>query len=61
MKNKIFQAGRPVMGEKLIGREKILENIVRLLISGQSVVLIAPRRFGKTSLLIEALARIKNQ
>jgi AAA+ ATPase superfamily predicted ATPase len=61
MKNKIFQAGRPVIGEKLIGREKILENIVRLLISGQSVVLIAPRRFGKTSLLIEALTRIKNQ
>jgi AAA+ ATPase superfamily predicted ATPase len=61
MKNRIFQAGRPVVGEKLIGREKILEQMVRSLISGQSVVLIAPRRFGKTSVLIEALNKIEKQ
>jgi AAA+ ATPase superfamily predicted ATPase len=61
MKKGIFQAGRPVMGERLIGREKILQQVVRLLVSGQSVVLIAPRRFGKTSILIEALDRISKQ
>ena len=55
----LFQAGRPVLGEKLIGREEILEKIIRLLISGQSVVLIAPRRFGKTSVVLEVLNRIK--
>ena len=57
----LFQAGRPVLGEKLIGREEILEKIIRLLISGQSVVLIAPRRFGKTSIVLEVLNRIKAQ
>jgi len=61
MKHAIFQAGRPVIGEKMIGREEILEKVVRLLISGQSVVLIAPRRFGKTSVMIEALNRVKKK
>lgn len=61
MKQAIFQAGRPVVGEKMIGREKILEQVVRLLISGQSVVLIAPRRFGKTSVMIEALNRVRKE
>lgn len=28
---------------------------------GQSVVLVAPRRFGKTSLVLEALARLEKQ
>ncbi|MCD4791456.1 MAG: hypothetical protein K8R37_15785 [Bacteroidales bacterium] len=57
----LFQAGRPVLGERLIGREEILEKIIRLLISGQSIVLIAPRRFGKTSIVLEVLNRIKVQ
>lgn len=57
----LFQAGRPVLGEKLIGREEILEKIIRLLISGQSIVLIAPRRFGKTSIVLEVLRRIDAQ
>ena len=57
----LFQAGRPVLGEKLIGREEILEKIIRLLISSQSVVLIAPRRFGKTSIVLEVLNRLRVQ
>jgi hypothetical protein len=57
----LFQAGRPVIGEKLIGRKEIIKKIIHLLISGQSVVLIAPRRFGKTSILLEVLNQIKKQ
>jgi len=55
----LFQAGRPVMGNKLIGREEILKEIIHYLNSGQSVVLIAPRRFGKTSVVLEVLNRFK--
>jgi AAA+ ATPase superfamily predicted ATPase len=55
----LFQAGRPVMGNKLIGREEVLKEIIHYLNSGQSIVLIAPRRFGKTSVVLEVLNRFK--
>ncbi|MCK5033418.1 MAG: ATP-binding protein [Calditrichia bacterium] len=57
----LFQAGRPVLGTKLIGREEILKKIISYLISGQSIVLLAPRRFGKTSIVIEVLNRFKSK
>ena len=56
----LFQAGRPVIGNKLIGREEIMKEIIHFLVSGQSIVLIAPRRFGKTSVLLEVLKRLKD-
>jgi len=52
-------AGKPVTGDQLIGREKEIRLIGEYLAMGQSVVLIAPRRFGKTSLLLEMLNRKK--
>ena len=54
-----IQAGKPVTGKDLIGREKELSLIQSLLLQGQSVVLIAPRRFGKTSVVLELLERLK--
>jgi AAA+ ATPase superfamily predicted ATPase len=54
-------AGKPVTGDQLIGREKEIILIEKYLDMGQSVVLIAPRRFGKTSLLLEMLHRKKEQ
>lgn len=54
-------AGKPVTGDQLIGREKEIGLIGKYLDMGQSVVLIAPRRFGKTSLLLEMLNRKKAQ
>ena len=57
----LFQAGRPVVGEKLIGREQAIKQIISFLVGGQSVVLMAPRRFGKTSILLEVLNRVKSQ
>ena len=55
----LFQAGRPVIGNRLIGREDVLKEILYYLTSGESVVLIAPRRFGKTSMVLELLNRLK--
>lgn len=54
-----FQAGKPVTGSQLVGREDIIKQVFQLALSGQSVVLIAPRRFGKTSILLEVLERLK--
>jgi AAA+ ATPase superfamily predicted ATPase len=51
--------GKPVAGKDLIGREQEINLILNLLNQGQSVVLIAPRRFGKTSILLEVLKRLK--
>ncbi len=56
-----FQVGKPVMGNDLIGRDKEINEIINLLRAGQSVVLIAPRRFGKTSVLLEVLERMKKE
>jgi hypothetical protein len=55
-----FVYGRPVVGENFVGREDTLERIETLIDTGQSVILIGPRRYGKTSLLLEAQRRLKN-
>jgi len=55
----IFQVGKPVTGSQLIGREEEIKKIEQYLKMGQSVVIIAPRRFGKTSVLLEILRRSK--
>lgn len=56
-----FIAGKPVTGKNLIGRESVISQILSLVAKGQSVVLIAPRRFGKTSVLLEVLNRSRNE
>jgi len=53
-------AGPPVTGLNFVGREKEIEYITELLRLGQNIVLIAPRRYGKTSLVLEVLSRMKN-
>lgn len=55
-----LRVGKPVTGDELIGREKEIMEILNALRSGQSVVLIAPRRFGKTSIMMEALQRLSD-
>jgi len=56
-----FTTGKPVTGDQLIGRDDILDQIENLLLNGQSVVLIAPRRFGKSSVLLELLNRLRDK
>ncbi|RLD55830.1 MAG: hypothetical protein DRJ05_12325 [Bacteroidetes bacterium] len=55
------QVGKPVTGKEFIGRGKELALLMEYMKMGQSVVLVAPRRFGKTSLVLEALSRLKKQ
>ena len=54
------QVGKPVTGKELVGRENEISLLMEYLQMGQSVVLVAPRRFGKTSLVLEALTRLKD-
>ncbi len=55
------QTGKPVKGKNFIGREKEISLLMEYMKMGQSVVLIAPRRFGKTSLILEVLQRLNKQ
>jgi len=57
----MIQVGRPVDGMQFIGREKEIQEIITYLKMGQSIVVIAPRRFGKTSLVLEVLRRMKKE
>jgi AAA+ ATPase superfamily predicted ATPase len=55
------QVGKPVIGNDLIGRQQELRLIRELLLAGQSVVIIAPRRMGKTSLMIELINQLRSE
>ena len=55
-----IQVGNPVTGSNFIGRENEINYIIELLGLGQNIVLIAPRRYGKTSLVLEILSKIKS-
>lgn len=50
-----------MIGEELIGREEELKEIRHLLQTGQSIILLAPRRFGKTSLILTVLKQLKEK
>ena len=56
-----LNVGRPVTGNELIGREKEVNLMLKTLKAGQSVALIAPRRFGKTSIMLEVLQRLSRE
>src|SRR3989304_3550507 len=54
-----FPIGVPVSGEELADRETELQTIVKEVESGGRLFLISPRRYGKTSLLLEARRRLQ--
>lgn len=58
---KLFVTGLPVIEKDLVGRKDELKEVEYLLRNGQSVVLIAPRRFGKTSLALTVLRRLQKE
>lgn len=60
MKN-LFPAGKPVVGNMLIGRAELLNELETVLDIGQSVILVAPRRYGKTSVALEILKRFQKK
>ncbi len=57
----LFPAGKPVSGNMLIGRKTLLTELTQILAIGQSIVLIAPRRYGKTSIALEILNQFKTK
>ena len=58
---RLFVTGVPVTGNDLVGRKQELSEIRHSLGNGQSVVLIAPRRFGKTSLILTILQEFQRK
>jgi hypothetical protein len=55
---KLFVTGVPVTGDGFTGRSKELSQLEYFLENGQSVVVIAPRRFGKTLLILKVLEKV---
>jgi hypothetical protein len=54
-----FTTEQIVTGTQLIGRQKELDQVKQTLTSGGKLFLIAPRRFGKTSLLLTATEQLR--
>ncbi len=58
MKNP-FKFGTVVKGEDFCDREKDMKNIMQALESGMSVSIISPRRYGKTSLIVNTMEKME--
>jgi len=56
-----FKYGVAVTGKHFTNREEEIKTITLDLISGQNIILYSPRRFGKTSLILEVMARLKKE
>src|SRR3989440_12056314 len=54
-----FPVGGPVPAADLVGRETYLRRLIERLEDGQHVLISGPRRIGKTSIIIEALRRLR--
>lgn len=53
-----FHYGTPVEGDQFTGRERELAALMARMRDGVNVVLLSPRRYGKTSLLLRAEAEL---
>src|SRR3989449_11056226 len=56
-----FPVGGPVPAADLVGREAYLRRLVDRLEDGNHVLIAGPRRIGKTSIILEALRRLKRR
>jgi len=61
MKINPFYYGEVVTGENFTNRVDEIERLTTELCGGHNVFLISPRRYGKTSLIINTLEQIKNR
>jgi uncharacterized protein len=55
-----YHYGTPVSGDQFAGREQETSGLVARMRDGINVVVISPRRYGKTSLLARAAARMRD-
>src|SRR5919197_4654972 len=56
-----FPVGGPVPGADLVGRETYIRRIGERLWDGNHVLVAGPRRIGKTSIILEALRRLRRR
>lgn len=56
-----FTFGTVATGESFYDRHKECDHIVKTLAGGNNMVLYAPRRFGKTSLIVKAIQQLEEQ
>lgn len=56
-----FKSGGAVTGEYFTDREEEIKTLFLDLASGQNVILYSPRRFGKTSLILEVIRCLKKE
>ena len=52
MKENPFRYGQVVTGEYFTNREDEIKEISEEIVSGQNIILISPRRYGKTGVVI---------
>jgi AAA+ ATPase superfamily predicted ATPase len=58
---KYFPLGGPVPAEDLVGRERYIAAAMERLLDGQNLLVAGPRRIGKTSVILEALRRLRRK
>ena len=56
-----FVYGKVARGESFADRETEIEELMADIQSGQNVIIFSPRRYGKTSLILEVLDRVKKE
>lgn len=56
-----YHYGSPVGGDHFCDREEALADVEARMLSGANVVLLSPRRYGKSSLLLRAIDRVRRR
>ena len=56
-----FEYSDPVLGDSFADRKAELQTLASRMLTGQNVVVISPRRYGKTSLILNAQGRVRRR
>lgn len=56
-----FEFSEPVLGDSFTDREQELKTLTARMMTGQNVIVISPRRFGKTSLILNAQESVRRR
>ena len=56
-----FHYGSPVAGDRFADRKVEVDALVRRMLDGQNVIVLSPRRYGKTSLLQRSMELVRRR
>jgi uncharacterized protein len=56
-----FHYGSPVSGDSFCDRRREADALTRAMLDGQNVIVLSPRRYGKTSLLLHAITTVRRR